>query len=154
AFFPLPLWERVAPKAPGEGSMLHTPTIAHVIKINLSQHISAFSPSWPSREITPHPAPHFARRRPLPQGERAAVPAVLNDPVPHPSPHAHAFSQLSRGEPQHAWRHGGAGRTKRGRQDQLPGSDLVSVSGPRPSPGNAGGRRRQSGRRLLGRLGG
>ena len=76
-----------------------------------------------------------------------------HDPLPHPPPVADAFSQLPRGEHQRARRRGGAGWAERRRKNQLPGGDLVPVAGTRPAAGDAGGCRRQSGRRLLGGVG-
>ena len=76
-----------------------------------------------------------------------------HDPLPHPSPFPHAFPQLSRGERAGAGRCRGAGGAERRRQDQLPGGDLVSLAGARPAARDAGGCRRQPGRRLLGGVG-
>ena len=100
---------------------------------------------------TPHPPPHCVRRHPLPQGERGRRSTSLrHDRLPHSPPHAHAFPQLSRGEPSDARRRGGAGGTERRRKNQLHRGDFVFVARPRAAPRDAGGCCRQSGRRLLG----
>ena len=113
-----------------------------------------FSQSSPSRK-NPSPVAELRSAPPSPtRGEgKKERPPSRHDPLPHPTPLPHALPQLSRGERAGAGGCRGAGGAERRRQDQLPGGDLVSVAGTRPAARDAGGCRRQPGRRFMGGIG-